>query len=87
MFLFPALIQYPPYAVVLEFLFTRKEIIRGEDTILRPLKERRTELWNARLRMKKVENLIKNKNKAGRANNSISKSRKKWPGADRESLK
>lgn len=44
MFLFPALIQYPPYAVVLEFLFTRKEIIRGEETILRPLKERRTEL-------------------------------------------
>lgn len=86
-FLFPALIQYPPYAVVLEFLFTRKEIIRGEETILRPLKERRTEFWNARLRMKKVENLIKNKNKAGRANNSISKPRKKRPGADRESLK
>lgn len=37
--------------------------------------------------MKKVENLIKNKNKAGRANNSISKPRKKRPGADRESLK
>lgn len=46
--------------------------MRREGKILRLLKERRR-----REAMKKVENLIKNKNKAGRANNSIPRSRER----------
>lgn len=57
--------------------------MRREGKILRLLKERRR-----REAMKKVENLIKNKNKAGRANNSILRSRERNdPERTGESLK
>lgn len=57
--------------------------MRREGKILRLLKERRR-----REAMKKIENLIKNKNKAGRANNSILRSRERNdPERTGESLK